>query len=355
MKKSNDLFWKNKKVLVTGHTGFKGGWLSLWLHSKGAKVIGYSLAPKTKNNLFKSLKLDNKITSVIGDIRDIKSIKNIFEKHKPEIVFHLAAQPLVRESYKSPVETYETNVIGTANVLESIRFSKSVKVGIFITTDKCYQNNEWVWPYREDDRLGGHDPYSNSKACAELVISSYRNSFFNDKTSKVLIASTRAGNVIGGGDWSEDRLIPDIVKHVFENQNLEIRNPESIRPWQHVLDPVFGYIILAEKLWKNGKSLTEGFNFGPENEEVVSVKKILELFNLNVSKKIEIKKPKQKQPHEANLLLLDSSKAKRKLGWKGKLKVKDAVDFTADWYNAFYSGQNIEQFTLNQIAKYEEI
>lgn len=346
--------WRNKKVLITGHTGFKGGWLSLWLYNKGAKVIGYSLAPVTKPNLYESLNLDKKVTSVFGDIRDLEGIKKVVKKYKPEIVFHLAAQPLVKKSYQNPIETYETNVIGTANVLEAVRQTHTVKVVVCITTDKCYENNEWVWPYREEDKLGGYDPYSSSKACAELVIASYRNSFFSSKHNKVQVASTRAGNVIGGGDWSKDRLVPDIIKSIFEKKDLEIRNPNSIRPWQHVLDPLFGYIILAEKLWANGSEYAQAWNFGPDNEGVVPVKEILNHLGKSLNKKIAVKKSNGKNPHEAGLLLLDSSKAKRKLNWIPKLKINDTIKFTADWYSAFYSKANMNEFSLNQINQYDK-
>jgi CDP-glucose 4,6-dehydratase len=352
--------WKNKKVLITGHTGFKGGWLSLILAHKGAKVVGYALKPSTKPSFFHAVGLDKKITSVIGDINNLKEVKKVFKKYKPEIVFHLAAQPLVRKSYQSPVETYQTNVIGTANILESVKETGSVKVVVCITTDKCYENNEWVWGYREEDKLGGHDPYSSSKACAELVISSYRNSFFSSKDNKIMIASARAGNVIGGGDWSEDRLIPDVVKSIFENKNLEIRNPDSVRPWQHVLDPLYGYLKLAEKLYISGKEYAESFNFGPDNDEVIPVKKVLNHLSVALGKKVSLKKSKVSNPHEAGLLLLDSSKAKRKLNWQGKLKIAEAVKYTADWYSAFYlkkssvlSKENMEKLTIAQIRKYE--
>lgn len=345
--------WKNKRVLITGHTGFKGGWLSMILTQKGAKVIGFSLKPETKPSLYEALKLDKKITSVFGDIRKIEEIKKVIKKYKPEIVFHLAAQPLVRRSYRDPIETYETNVLGTANVLEAIRISDSVKVVVCITTDKCYENKEWVWPYREDDALGGHDPYSASKACSELVIASYRNSFFND--SKVLLASTRAGNVIGGGDWSEDRLIPDVIRNVFEGESLEIRNPDSVRPWQHVLDPLYGYISIAEKLADKGREYASAWNFGPDNDEVVPVKNVLRILNNSLENKFEFKKSNGKNPHEANLLLLDSSKAKKYLNWIPKLKIEKAVKFTAEWYSAFYAKKDMTQFTLNQIKEYENL
>lgn len=345
--------WKNKKVLITGHTGFKGGWLSMILTQKGAKVIGFSLKPKTNPSLFDALKLDKKITSIFGDIRNSKELTKVIKKYNPEIVFHLAAQPLVRKSYKDPIETYETNVLGTVNVLEAVRNSDSVKAVVCITTDKCYENKEWVWPYRENDQLGGHDPYSASKACSELVIASYRNSFFNGKDSKVLLASTRAGNVIGGGDWSEDRLIPDVIRNVFEGKDLEIRNPGSVRPWQHVLDPLFGYLAIAEKLIDKGREFASAWNFGPDNDEVVPVKSVLKILNNSLEKKFEFKKSEGKNPHEANLLLLDSSKAKKDLQWLPKLKIERAVRFTADWYSAFYSKKDMTEFTLNQIKEYE--
>jgi len=356
-------FWRNKKVLITGHTGFKGGWLSLILAQKGAKVIGFALKPGTKPSFYQSVELGKKVTSIFGDIRDLKELKKVIKKYKPEIVFHLAAQPLVRKSYQNPIETYETNVIGTANVLEAVKETTSVKVVVCITTDKVYENNEWVWPYRENDKLGGFDPYSSSKACAEIVISAYRNSFFKaTKGYSVQIASARAGNVIGGGDWSEDRLIPDVMRSIFENKNLEIRNPDSVRPWQHVLDPLFGYIKLAEKLSQKGSEFTEAFNFGPDNDEVVPVKRVLNELNKSLTQKINIKKSKGKHPHEAGLLLLDSSKAKRKLNWQGKLKISDAVKFTADWYSAFYSQRasthsktKMDEFTSEQIKKYQEL
>jgi CDP-glucose 4,6-dehydratase len=344
--------WKNKRVLITGHTGFKGGWLSLILAQKGAKVIGFARKPETKPSFYKSVNLDKKVTSIFGDIRNLKELKKVVKKYKPEIVFHLAAQPLVRKSYQNPIETYETNVIGTANLLEAVRETSCVKVVVCITTDKVYENNEWVWPYREDDKLGGYDPYSSSKACAEIVISAYKNSFFNEK-GNALIASTRAGNVIGGGDWNEDRLIPDVIKSVFEKKNLEIRSPDSVRPWQHVLDPLFGYIKLAEKLLQKGSEYSEAFNFGPDNDEVVPVKDVLNYLNDSLENKIKINKSKTKNPHEAGLLLLDSSKAKRRLNWKGKLKIVDAIKYTADWYNAFYAKQDMTKFTFNQIKEFE--
>jgi CDP-glucose 4,6-dehydratase len=348
-------FWKNKKVLITGHTGFKGGWLSLMLHSKGAKVIGYSLAPATKPSLFKSLNLDKKVTSVFGDIRDLANLKKVIKKYKPEIIFHLAAQPLVKKSYQDPIETFETNVIGTANVLEAVRYTETVKVVVCITSDKCYENNEWSWPYREDDRLGGHDPYSASKACAELVISSFKNSYFlNSKKQRVFVASTRAGNVIGGGDWSKDRIIPDVIRAIYENKDFSLRNPNAVRPWQHVLEPLKGYVLLAEKLFKSGNKFSEAWNFGPNNTESVTVKKIIDQAVKVSGKKINLKKTNGVKPHEAGLLLLDSSKSKSNLGWAPKLNTNEAIRLTIEWFDAFYKKEKMDEFTLRQISKYEE-
>ena len=272
--------FEKKKILITGHTGFKGSWLTLWLTKLGAKVIGYSLEPPTKPSLFEILNLKEKIVHIIGDIKDEEKLKNIFKKYKPDIVFHLAAQSLVRFSYKEPKLTYETNVMGTLNVLEAVREAKSVKVVIIVTSDKCYENKEWVYGYRENDPLGGHDPYSSSKACAELVVEAYRNSFFNPKnygkTHQVALATVRAGNVIGGGDWQVDRLIPDCVKALSKGKPIKIRNPNAIRPWQHVLEPLSGYLLLVQKMWKEPTKYCEAWNFGPYEKDIATVKEIVE-------------------------------------------------------------------------------
>ena len=356
----DNAFWKNKVVLVTGHTGFKGSWLTLWLKSMGAKVIGYSLDPNTAPNLYDTLNLESDITSLIGDIRDLSSLNKCFDKHNPEIVFHLAAQALVRSSYQNPVETYSTNVMGTVNILEAARLSQSVRVIVNITTDKTYENKEWVYPYRETDRLGGYDPYSNSQACSELVSSAYRNSFFNIKDydiHKVGIATVRAGNVIGGGDWSTDRLIPDIIKALSCNEQIVIRNPKSIRPWQHVLEPLSGYLVLAQKLYnqKEATIFSDSWNFGPNDHDVKDVSwiadKLVSLWGGNVIWKTT----DLSGPHEAKLLKLDISKAQKELGWTPKLDLSHALNLIVEWYQAFNSGDNMKEYTINQIKKYENL
>jgi len=271
----NPVFWKSKKVLITGHTGFKGSWLALWLQNLGANVTGYSLQPPTNPNLFEIAHVADKMNSIIGDVRDLKHLISCFAENRPEIIIHMAAQSLVRTSYDDPVETYSTNVMGTVNVLEAVRHTDSVKVIIIVTSDKCYENKEWLWGYRENEPMGGHDPYSNSKGCAELVTSAYRNSYFHVKSS-VAVASTRAGNVIGGGDWAQDRLIPDIVNAFMEKRPVMIRNPNAIRPWQHVLEPLHGYLMLAERLWDKGHTFAEGWNFGPNEQDAKPVSYVVE-------------------------------------------------------------------------------
>lgn len=343
-------FWNNKRVLIIGHTGFKGSWLSFWLKNLGSEVCGYSLAPETSPNLFENLELENRINSVIGDIRDLENFGNVAKDFQPEIVFHLAAQSLVRKSYREPVETYTTNVIGTVNILEAIRNVKSVRSVVIITTDKVYENKEWHWAYRENERLGGFDPYSNSKACAELAVSSYRNSFFAE--SETLIATARAGNVIGGGDWSEDRLLPDVFRSLIFGDDLLIRNPNSVRPWQHTLEPLAGYLKLGEKLFGGEKDFAEGWNFGPSEDDSKPVGFILEnikkIWDENVSWKIA----DGEHPHEANLLKLDSSKAKNKLGWKPKLSLDEALKLTTDWYKEFKNKSDLTEITTKQIEFY---
>lgn len=340
----NDIFnnfYKGKRVLVTGHTGFKGSWLSIWLHALGADVIGVALDPSTER--------DNYVLSGIGDIihadiradiRDGEKMKEIFREYKPEIVFHLAAQPLVRLSYEMPVETYQTNVMGTINILEAIRVTDSVKVGVMITTDKCYENKEQIWGYRESDPMGGYDPYSSSKGCCELVISSWRNSFFNpkdyDKHGKS-IASVRAGNVIGGGDWATDRIIPDCIRALEANKPIEIRSPKAIRPWQHVLEPLSGYLLLAKKMWEEPTKYCEGWNFGPNPESVSTVwdvaSKVVEKYGKGILK--DVSDPQSL--HEAKLLTLDISKAKYRLGWTPRLNINQTIEMTVDWYNKYRS------------------
>ncbi len=348
-------FWKNKKVFLTGHTGFKGSWLSLWLQNMGAELTGYALAPATNPSLFADAKLEKNMKSVIGDIRNYDLLKKTLTEFKPEIVIHMAAQPLVRYSYQNPIETYATNVMGTVHLLDSVRFSPSVRAVVNVTTDKCYENKEWIWPYRENESLGGYDPYSNSKACSELVTSAYRQSYFHpEKYSEhqVAIASARAGNVIGGGDWSTDRLIPDILRALKSSANLQIRNPRAIRPWQHVLEPLSGYLILAQNLHQQGARFSEAFNFGPAQEDVKDVEWITKklLSELGSSKKIEIVKS---DLHEAQYLSLDCAKAQAVLGWKPKWNVGLALSKIAEWNRAYDENPvGIDKMTLKQIEEY---
>jgi CDP-glucose 4,6-dehydratase len=349
--------WNGRRVLLTGHTGFKGSWLSLWLQQKGAELCGLALDPPTTVNMFQDAAVERGMRSVIGDIRDTNRARQIFLEHRPEIVFHLAAQSLVRTSYVDPIGTYLTNVIGTANVLEAARETDSVRAVVVITTDKCYENQEWEWPYRETDRLGGYDPYSNSKACAELVVSAYRNSFFNPADYKrhgVAIASVRAGNVIGGGDWAQDRLVPDIIRAFIEKRPVRIRNPHAIRPWQHVLEPLRGYIQVAESLCEDGTESGEAWNFGPEQSDAQPVewivRQLAEVWGEGASWELE----DAVQPHEAHTLTLDSSKARHRLNWHPALRLRDALAMTAEWYSLKLKEHDMHEFTVAQIKDYED-
>lgn len=333
---NNNNFWQGKKVLVTGHTGFKGSWLIIWLNHLGAFVKGYSLEPNTSPSLFESAKIQNLCTHQIGDIREFQETKKAILEFSPEIVFHLAAQPLVRYSYSYPLETFETNIMGTANVLEAIRGVKSVRAVVAVTTDKCYQNNEWHWGYREDDKLGGHDPYSASKAGAELIIGSMRSSYFQSSTSKTMIASARAGNVIGGGDWAADRLIPDVIRSFEAKVPVQIRSPLSIRPWQHVLESLNGYMILAEKLSLKGKPFAEAWNFGPHDSDAKNVKYITESLSKKWGTDAEVIISTEEHPHEATYLKLDNSKARTLLCWQPRWNLDQALERTAGWYKKFY-------------------
>ncbi len=357
-------FWFNKKILLTGHTGFKGSWLTLWLTRLGAEVIGYSLDPPTNPSLFEVAAIGKYIESIRGDIRDLEHLKKTISDSKPDIVIHMAAQALVRLSYDDPIETYSSNVMGTVNVLEAIRTQNkcSVKSVLIITSDKCYENNEWVWGYRENERMGGKDPYSNSKGCAELVTSSYRDSFFPIELYKkhgVAIASARAGNVIGGGDWAKDRLIPDIIKAIEENRPVEIRNPYSIRPWQHVLEPLAGYMTLIEKTWNGGKNFSEAWNFGPDESSARNVSVIVEhitkLWGEKGGDNASWKVDQGDHVHEANYLKLDCSKAKSLLGFRPKLELLDSLTWVVDWFKAYHGGCDMHGFTLEQIEKYEKL
>ena len=345
-------FWQGKRVLVTGHTGFKGSWLAFWLKILGAEVCGYALAPETQPNLFEDLKLESQIESNIGDIRELAEFEKVLTDFQPEIIFHLAAQSLVRKSYKLPVETYMTNVIGTVNILEAVRTTESVKAVIAVTTDKVYENKEWLWAYRENERLGGFDPYSNSKACAELAVSAYRNSFFSD--NRCLIATARAGNVIGGGDWSEDRLLPDVFRSLVFGKNLEIRNPASIRPWQHVLEPCAGYLMLAEKLFGGETQFADAWNFGPSEEDSKPVGWILEKIKQLWDEPVKWEIVQGEQPHEARILKLDSTKAKTELGWHPKLNLEESTGLTAEWYRGYLEKRNLIELTECQIGLYQK-
>ena len=348
-------FWKEKRVLITGHTGFKGGWLALWLQNLGANVIGYSLQPPTNPNLFEIANVAEGMKSLAGDVRDLEHLKSCIIENKPEIIIHMAAQSLVRLSYDNPVETYSTNVMGTVHVLETVRYTDDVKVVIVVTSDKCYENKEWIWGYRENEPLGGYDPYSNSKACSELATSAYRNSFFNPGNyflHGVGVASARAGNVIGGGDWGTDRLIPDCVRSILKGERIVIRNPKAIRPWQHVLEPLSGYLLLAQKLYKDGPGYAEAWNFGPDESDAKPVewivKKICALWRGNASYEID----QGEHPHESSYLKLDCAKARSRLDWQPVWNLDSALDKIIEWTLAYQKGQDIREVCLKQIDEY---
>lgn len=351
-------FWKSKKVLITGHTGFKGGWLSLWLQRKGADIVGYALEAPTKPSLFEVARVADGMTSVTGDIRDLGQLKKVFDEHRPDIVFHLAAQPIVRESYQNPVETYDTNVMGTVNVLEAVRLSESARVALMITSDKCYENKEWLWGYRENEPMGGYDPYSSSKGCAELVTAAYRKSFFSDPMSNqqgVAVASVRAGNVIGGGDWAKDRLIPDMINAFLKAEPVTIRYPHAIRPWQHVLEPLGGYIMLAEKLWCDGKKYSGGWNFGPDEKDAKPVSWVADELAGLWGKNAAWSTDSTNQPHEAGYLKLDCSKARGRLGWSPKIDLHTALEWIVEWYQAYAGKKNMRRATETEISRYESL
>lgn len=348
-------FYKNKNVLVTGHTGFKGSWLSIMLIELGANVIGYSLEPRTERDNFVLTGLKDKIIDIRGDIRDNQALYEAFTKYNPDIVFHLAAQPLVRYSYRNPKETYEVNVMGTINLLECIKQTESVREAVIITTDKCYENKGQIWGYRENDMLGGYDPYSSSKACVEILVSSYRNSFFNickyNEHGKA-VSTVRAGNVIGGGDWSEDRLIPDCIKAIENNRPIEIRSPSAVRPWQYVLEPLKGYLMLAQKMRENPSSYSQAWNFGPNIESVKPVWNICKLLIEKYGCGELIDVSNNDNPHEANLLSLDITKSIVNLGWKPMLSIEKALDMTVEWYKR-YKEHNVYEICVKQIKEYE--
>lgn len=349
-----DNLFKGKKVLVTGHTGFKGSWLSIWLNELGANVIGYSLDPCSSKDNFSLSGIKDHIVDIRGDIRDISSLNSLFKIHKPEIVFHLAAQPIVRTSYEQVKYTFDVNVMGTVNILEAIKSTDETRVGVIITSDKCYENNEWVWGYRENDRLGGSDPYSCSKACVELVVNSFRNSFFNTERysehGKVL-ATVRAGNIIGGGDWSKDRIIPDCINSLESGREIVIRNPNAIRPWQHVLEPLNGYMHIAEEVLKNNINFSGAWNFGPEHESVITVREIVEKVIKHWGCGILKYLNNQAVVHEANLLNLDISKAKYLLGWTPRWSIDKAIEKTVEWYKT-YKTSNVYDLCVKQINEF---
>lgn len=348
-------FWAGKTVLLTGHTGFKGSWLSLWLQSAGAKVIGYALQPATSPSLFVAARVAEGMISIEGDVRDFPALSKVFAKHRPEIVIHMAAQALVRRSYADPIETYSTNVMGTVHLLEAARLSGSVRAIVNVTSDKCYENREWVWGYRENEAMGGYDPYSNSKGCAELVTSSYRTSFFNPNVYAkhgVALASARAGNVIGGGDWAEDRLIPDIMRAIVQRKPVNIRNPHAIRPWQHVLEPLSGYLILAQKLYQGGAAYSESWNFGPNDEDAKPVSWIADRLTQTWGAGASWVLDGRDHPHEAHYLKLDCSKAKARLQWHPRWHLQEALGAIVAWHRWHQSGKDVREMTLRQIAAY---
>ena len=347
--------FKNKTILLTGHTGFKGSWLAIWLHSLGAKVVGYALDPYSAKDNFVLSKIGEKIHADIrADINDRDALRKTFEKYQPEIVFHLAAQPLVRLSYQCPVETYQTNVMGTINIMEEVRKCSATKVAVMITTDKCYENKEQIWGYRENEAMGGYDPYSSSKGAAEIAISSWRRSFMNTSqyaTHGKAIASARAGNVIGGGDWALDRIIPDCIRAIEDNKPIEIRSPQSIRPWQHVLEPLSGYLTLAEKMLNEPTKYCDGWNFGPNVESIVPVWNIAEMLVGNYGKGEIEDKSDPNALHEANLLALDTTKAKIHLDWKPRWNIEQTMEKTIEWY-LNYKTTDAYELCLRQINEY---
>jgi CDP-glucose 4,6-dehydratase len=347
-------FWKNKKVFITGHTGFKGSWLCLWLHQLGAKTSGYALDPPTDPSLFELAGIDRFVRSTIADVRDGAALSKAMSAADPEIVIHMAAQPLVRDSYKIPVETYSINVMGTVNLFEAVRKCGSVKTVVNVTTDKCYENKEWVWGYREQEPLGGYDPYSNSKACSELVTAAYRSSYFNPSEHGIHgvgIASARAGNVIGGGDWASDRLIPDCARSLLNNEVIRIRSPHAIRPWQHVLEPLSGYLLLAQELFRDGAGFSEAWNFGPEERDARPVEWIVRTLCSrwgNGAYEVD----KGKHPHEAHYLKLDCSKAKARLGWKPRWALERSLDSIIEWTRAYRDKRPVLDVCMKQIDEY---
>lgn len=352
----NPYFWRGKRVFLTGHTGFKGGWLSLWLQQLGAELIGYALPPPTQPNFFERARVGAGMASLMGDIRDGAKLLAAVRDAAPDVVIHMAAQPLVRRSYVDPVETYSTNVMGTVHLLEAVRQCVSVRAVVNVTTDKCYENREWLWPYRENEAMGGYDPYSSSKGCAELVTSAYRNSYFNANTftqHRIALASARAGNVIGGGDWAQDRLVPDVLDAFARGEPVRIRNPNAVRPWQHVLEPLRGYLTLAERLFNDGSSYAEAFNFGPREDDAQPVEWVVRQLATKWGGSAKWQVDGANHPHEAFLLRLDVSKAAHRLAWRPALNLEAGLQLAVDWTRANLDGQDMHVFTGAQINDYQ--
>jgi CDP-glucose 4,6-dehydratase len=342
-------FWDGRRVFLTGHTGFKGAWLALWLQSLGARVTGYSDKVPTEPSLYELARVEEGLENVIGDVRDPDAVTVAVTACEPEVVIHMAAQPMVRRSFLEPRVTYETNVMGTVNVLEAVREVESVRAIVNVTSDKCYENREWDWGYRENEAMGGHDPYSSSKGAAEIVTAAYRRSFFSDPDGARL-ASARAGNVIGGGDWGEDRLVPDVMRAVLAGETVRVRNPNAIRPWQHVINPLSGYLVLAQALWED-PAAADGWNFGPADEEAQPVGALVERLAELWPERVRWSVDEGPHPHEAHYLKLDSSKARQRLGWRPLAPLDAALATTADWYREFESGADMRQLTLDQLAR----
>ena len=346
-------FWRGRRVLLTGHTGFKGSWLSLWLQSLGAEVVGLSVDVPTEPSLHRLAGLDSSMEGISADIRDFDALRGALARSRPEVVIHMAAQSLVRRSFAEPRETYETNVMGTVNLFEAVRLEEGVRVLVNVTSDKCYENREWEWGYREDEPMGGHDPYSNSKGCAELVTAAYRRSFFQADAAPRL-ASARAGNVIGGGDWSEDRLIPDLMRAVMAGETLMLRNPAAIRPWQHVLNPLSGYLILAQALWSDA-AYADGWNFGPSDDEAQRVDWIVERVADRWPVAVRWERDPAPAPHEAQHLKLDSARARARLGWRPGWGLPDGIDALVEWYAAYADGADVREVSLAQLDRFTAV
>jgi CDP-glucose 4,6-dehydratase len=349
-------FWRGRRVLVTGHTGFKGSWLCLWLSHLGARVVGYALAPSTSPSNFAVSRVGELVQSIEADVCDLPRLKSCVAEHRPEVVFHLAAQSLVRQSYADPVETYRTNVLGTISVLEAVRQHPGARAVVIVTSDKCYENREWVWGYRESEPMGGYDPYSSSKGCAELATASYRSSYFHPNKHPqhgVGVATARAGNVIGGGDWSSERLIPDVLEAHARGEELILRNPAAVRPWQFVLEPLQGYMTLAERLHGDGQKFAEAWNFGPRDDDTLPVEAVVSRLAAHLKGGIRYRVAQGAAPHEAATLRLDCSKASARLGWRPKTSIDDALRLIADWHNEQLSSKNMQAVSLAQIRAFE--